>query len=90
MRYLPRPLLWVGQGACDGSLRAREGHHVTEGNKDCCLYLGFSLILQDFDRAMANGLRQAKALQGGGDRERRVRFVESEVRFLVVIAIYLT
>ena len=74
-------MLWVGQGTGDGSLWAREGHHVTEGNRDCCLYLGFSLIFQDFDRAMANGLRQAKALQGGGDRERRVRFMESEVIF---------
>ena len=41
----------------------------------------FSLILQDFDRAMAKGLRRAKALQGGGDREGRVKFRESEVRF---------
>ena len=41
---------------------------------------------------MADGLRRAKALrqQGGGERERRVRFQESEVRFLVVIAIYST
>ena len=32
---------------------------------------------------MAKGLRNAKALQGGGDRERRVIFRESEVRFSV-------
>ena len=41
----------------------------------------FSLNLQDFDRAMRNGLRTSKALQGGGDRERRVQFRESKVRF---------
>ena len=32
---------------------------------------------------MANGLRRAKAAQGGGDRERRVVLRESEVRFSV-------
>ena len=62
---LPRSLLWVGKGACDGSLRAGENHYVTEGNGDCCVYLRFNLIFQDFDREMAKGLRQAKALQGG-------------------------
>ena len=41
----------------------------------------FSLNVQDFDHAMRDGLRTAKALQGGGDRERRVQFRESEVRF---------
>ena len=44
--------------------------------------MGFSLIFQDFDRAMANGLRRAKAMQGGGDREGTVQFVESEVGFI--------
>ena len=77
-------MLWVGQGTGDGSLWAREGHYVTEGNNDHCLYLGFSLIFQDFNRAMADGLRRAKALQGGGDRERMVRFRESQVRFTFV------
>ena len=32
---------------------------------------------------MVKGLRTAKALQGGGNRERRVTFRESEVRFSV-------
>ena len=39
--------------------------------------------MQEFDRAMAAGLRRAKAAQGRGDRERKVVFKESEVRFLV-------
>ena len=81
MRYLPGLVLWFGQGASDGCLWTGKDHHVTQGNNDRCLYLGFNLIFQDFDRAMADGLRQAKALQGGGDRKRRVRFRESEVRF---------
>ena len=32
---------------------------------------------------MRNGLKMAKSMQGGGDREKRVTFRESEVRFLV-------
>ena len=31
---------------------------------------------------MANGLRKAKALQGGGDREGDVLLMESEVGFI--------
>ena len=42
---------------------------------------GFSLIFQDFDRAMLDGLKRAKALrqQGGGDRESRVAVQQSQV-----------
>ena len=34
---------------------------------------------QDFDKAMSRGLKRAKAMQGGGDREGDIMVLESEV-----------
>ena len=36
-------------------------------------------IFQDFERAMSRGLKRAKAMQGGGDREGPIMVLESEV-----------
>ena len=36
-------------------------------------------IFQDFEREMSRGLRRARAMQGGGDREGPIMVLESEV-----------
>ena len=38
-----------------------------------------NFTFQDFDREMSRGLKRARAMQGGGDREGAIMVVESEV-----------
>ena len=38
-----------------------------------------NFTFQDFDKAMSRGLKRARAMQGGGDREGAIMVVESEV-----------
>ena len=42
-------------------------------------YFEVNCTFQDFDKAMSRGLRRARAMQGGGDREGAIMVVESEV-----------
>ena len=38
-----------------------------------------NFTFEDFDKAMSRGLKRAKAMQGGGDREGDIMVLESEV-----------